>query len=667
VTGTEPDDREAWALTEQFDAAARDVGREPDRSVMAELVELGTEDMLFALLDALDEVCHGDAEAVARHYARHVEALAGWLPDEGRRAVLAVVDLRLGWMCAGRGGWSEARQRAERAGAHLAEQFPGLVPDLEALRAGVAAEEDRLGDARAHWEAARDGFATAEAWGDAACAAAGVAELSPVFTPAVLGEWRQAARWFLMAELPQDAQDCAERACGALAADLADLRPGAELDARELVEQTRKFALEQGLAVQAMHLRALDAAFTTESEAPWEQVHPLFEGTRDGYAGLDMDEADRRLALARLDMWQSFAAFSRSRYADSEKLLSRALPELRENGTAQEVELAEQQLLHIMRPTGPAPVGVDISAVADEVARAGALFAEGLRLANQGSVAEGVAALDEASRLYAEADGVDQAVAVAGIAGLVRAIAGDRAAGVAAMRRLEVHQAQHATTRSGRVMVAMASGMLRWGMATLAGDRGAALLAQERTEEALLEQQAGLPAAHLAAVRGQDLLAAGRSAEALRVVLPAVLAMDAHRCALPDARRRGMWAARVAAGFDTAYRAAAACGETRLLTELLEVGRGNAVPAPRPDDARDDAMSALGDVVRPEPAAATPGVVRSGAAAAAVGTERTALGLPARIRTPWGSVALAEHLEEARRYVDPNRADDTVEWRVIEN
>lgn len=255
-----------------------------------------------------------------------------------------------------------------------------------------------------------------------------------------------------------------------------------------------------------------------------------------------------------------------------------------------------------------------------------------------------------------------------GFAGVIRAFGGDRVAGMAALRRLEAHQAAHGdrSTRSGRVLLLAASGVLRWGLARLVGDREGWLGALERTEAALLEQEARLPASHLAAVRGQDLLQAGRGEEALRVVLPAVLAMDAHRCALPDARRRSLWVARVAAGFDTAYRAAAACGQTRLLAELLEVGRGNAVPIPQPADARDDAMSALGAAFLPEPPASVTSGVRSGAAAAVAGAERTALGLAVFIRTPWGTVALGEQLRHARRYVDPIRAEDTVEWRIRE-
>jgi hypothetical protein len=77
-------------------------------------------------------------------------------------------------------------------------------------------------------------------------------------------------------------------------------------------------------------------------------------------------------------------------------------------------------------------------------------------------------------------------------------------------------------------------------------------------------------------------------------------------------------------------------------------------------------MSALGAAFAPEPPAPETGVVRPGAMAAVAGAARTTLGLPAPIRTPWGTVALAEQFEQARRYVDPNRAPDAVEWRIPE-
>jgi len=310
TTTVKPDDELGWALAAEFDRAARDLRREPNIGLLEALVEHGTDEMLGALFDSLEEVSHCAGEASARHYAAHLDALAALLYDEGRRAVRAVVDLRLGWLCAAPGTWPEARLRAERAGPDLAELIPELVPDLHALLAGVAEEGDRLNDARAHWESARDGYVAAEQWGEAACAVAGAAGLGAVFTPAVLGEWRQAAHWYSTAEQPEEARSCAEQACRALVATWADLVTGDEPYARELAEKTRQFALEQGLTVLAARLRALASSLAMESEASWSQVGQQFDEARAGYTALDMDEADRRLALARIDMWQGMAAYS---------------------------------------------------------------------------------------------------------------------------------------------------------------------------------------------------------------------------------------------------------------------------------------------------------------------------------------------------------------------
>jgi hypothetical protein len=86
---------------------------------------------------------------------------------------------------------------------------------------------------------------------------------------------------------------------------------------------------------------------------------------------------------------------------------------------------------------------------------------------------------------------------------------------------------------------------------------------------------------------------------------------------------------------------------------------------PRASDDRGDALSALSAGLAPGPGGG-PTAVRPGPAAAAGGEERTVLGLPAFVRTPWDTVALGGALEAARRYVDPVRAPVTVNWMVRE-
>jgi hypothetical protein len=654
-----------WALVEQFDRVAREPGAVLELDLVSAFLEYGSAAMVEALFDAFEQVCLRKSEAEARQYAGCLEMLAAAMDEPGGRAVLAVVDLRLGWACVGSDD-DEARERAERAAPHLAELWPDLVPDLYALRAGLAEADNRPGDARAHWEQARDGYAAAERWGEGACAAHGAAQHASTLTHAVVAEWRTAARWYLRSGDADAAADCAEQAAAALVRAWSSFGEGDEQQARELAEQVAELAQEHGHPVIAAHARAVAASLAVESEEPWSVVCAVYDDARAAYDVVELDADERRTAMARIDGLHGMAAFSRGMQTEAEILLSRALPGLRVAGATDEAELVESQLTMIVNATNRAVSPMRTPPGHSTETRAAALIAEGAQLCGRGALDTGVRLLEEAGRLHAAAGNPDAAVALDGFAGTMRALAGDPRAGEAALQRLEEHVRARGdrSTRAGRVLLTGSRGTLRWTLARLARDRDRWLAELARTEGELLADGAHLPAADLALVRGHDLAQAGRPAEALAVVLPAVLALDTHRCVLPDARRRSSWAARVAAGFDTAARAAAACGETRLLAELLEVARGNAIPTPRPLDVRDDAISALGAAFFPESTAGFAEGVRPGAAAAVGGTERTALGLPALIRTPWGSIALAAALDRAGRYRDPLRAAAVAEWGI---
>src|SRR6476620_996484 len=94
--------REAgWAFVEQFDRMSREPGAFPEPDLVSALLEHASVEMLETLFDAFEQACLRDGEAVARHYAGCLEVLAAAMDDPDRRAVLAVVDLRLGWACAG--------------------------------------------------------------------------------------------------------------------------------------------------------------------------------------------------------------------------------------------------------------------------------------------------------------------------------------------------------------------------------------------------------------------------------------------------------------------------------------------------------------------------------------------------------------------------------------
>jgi len=150
------------------------------------------------------------------------------------------------------------------------------------------------------------------------------------------------------------------------------------------------------------------------------------------------------------------------------------------------------------------------------------------------------------------------------------------------------------------------------------------------------------------------------------VLVPAVLALDAVRFSLDGADRRRRWAAVVAAGFAAAYRAAHAAGDIRLLAELIEVARANAVPAPMAAGAGPALDTVLDGAPAPvEPAGPAPVAALAGSAMLGNGEEsRTLLGRPAHLRTPWGTVALAGPLDAARAYTDPLRAGVVVDWLI---
>jgi hypothetical protein len=212
------------------------------------------------------------------------------------------------------------------------------------------------------------------------------------------------------------------------------------------------------------------------------------------------------------------------------------------------------------------------------------------------------------------------------------------------------------------------AGFLRVGLAQRTGGLLATIETLARVEVQMLATGAGLFAAQTAVGRGRMLLEAGDVAEAVRVLLPAVLALDAVRFNLDGADRRRRWTATVAEGFDAAYRAAARLGDIRLLAELLEVARANAVPSPVPQNgsATLDALLAVADS-EGVAAVACSGEALAGAATLSGVESRTLLGLPAYLRTPWDTVALAEQLARARRYHDPVRANVAVGWTVREN
>ena len=650
----------AWLLAEEFDQQARRPGARPDPDVLSGLVMFGNDDVVAALLESHTELCTGEQVPEAQTYAEHLTALADLLEPDGRRAVLAAVDVAAAELYERTGQPQEALRRAQRCAADLAELMPGLLGDHAWVLACLAEKAGRAADAHAHASRARDLFAADERWAEAARAAEAAAGRHERITPEAVADWRRAAELFVVAGEPDEARECAEQVCFEIVKAWSGIVTGDEPDVSEACAAAAALAREHTLLAHAVYLDTLAVALLVDSSTPFEQVAARLATCRRELETLDRSSHERRRDDARLDLFLGAACTAHSRWADAERLLSGALPVLRELGTADEIAACEDALRGLLTAMSEGRLGDGATTDGPR------LFVEGMRLARDGRLDDALTCLTRArDAAVAEGDphfGLIAEVVVA----VLHLDAGDLGPARAEVARVEARLADgDPIPRTRRIALTAFAGLLRAELARLDG-RPDEQLAGLATAEAELAALGARPGAALLAVRRAGiLLGAGRSREALDVGLPAALALDALRCTLPDAQRRDLWAAQVAQGFANAVRAAAACRDIRLLAELLEVTRGNAVPLPRSPDDRVDAVSALSAAVDPDPGGG-PTTVRPGPAAVASGQERTTLGLPAFVRTPWGTVALGGALEAARRYVDPARAPVTVDWTVRE-
>ena len=662
-------DREAWRLATEFDRAARTEDLQPEL-LAAVATSTGTPELLV-LLRQLDALCLGGDELAARRYGEHLAALAALLPDRSRRAVLAAVDMGLAAMCARAGQREETALRVTRAGPDVTALLPRLVMDREWLLGGCAEHEGRIADARAHWTRARTLFADAERWLDAAGVARLLARLAGAPAEQALADWRDAAALFGAAGEPGVAQRCVLDAHARLMDTVASLPAGDEPRVVALAEAVRRMAIEHGLPEVAADLGQLAATMAIRTPEPWDVLAARFDRLRVEGRALGGDAAQVRLRLAGIDLREGMAAAGRGRVFDAESLLVAALEVFGDTGRIEDAQVCESALGQILALTDHdraltlTPAGRQTWQ--DPIVAVGAPMLRALSLATDRRFTEAIAEFAEASRLATEADAHDEALACDAYGALLGLLTGDRAAAQRSVDELDRYFVDNAGAVPATAVLFLShiALYLRVELARVDGDDRARLTHLERLEE-LLTPDARLLAARTAVHRARLLHDTDRAEEALRVVLPAVLALDAVRFTLPDARRRHQWAVDVADGFDTAFRAAATCGGVLILAELIEVARGNAVPLPRAADAHDDAVSALSALLDIGPRPGTSADALAGAIVLTGGEERTVLGLPALLHTPWDTVALDEHLGRARRYHDPVRADVTVEWRVRE-
>ena len=619
-------------------------------------------------LDGLADLCGAGDDRVALGYGAAVAGLAPHLPPPTDRMVLAAVEVELAWLDACADRWLKAVQRLRRSEHDVVELVPACRGRWEQVMAGVAEHEDRDADAVAHLRRAEDAFAAEGQWGEAGESAAGRARVHNRSADDRMRDLRDAAAFFTVAERPDDVREAVEEAVALVGHAHQEYELGAGEQVERLAAAAREIALAHGFRRWAADVGVTgNSPGVFSSTVSWATLRARIEGLRTEYWALPEHADVGRRQLAVLDMQEGLGAFVRNRRHLAEPLLVRALTVFRVEGMTDEVGVCEEYLGHMPGMNGGP---VTRSPAPDATHGGRSALHEALPLMSAGRHAEARVALDRAVRLFHDAGEVATAAFVEALGGLLALGLGDHTVA----RRAAATARSHAAAAPGPSRFHSALGWLAgWLDAELAGvdgDRPRHLRGLERIEQDMLAADEGVGAAHVAMRRAHLVLTAGRGGAALEVALPALLAIDAARTALPDATRRRSWAAQVAHGFDTAFRSAVAAGRLDVVAELLEVARGNGVPLPRAVDDRTDAASAFADLLTPandpDPGTGAPGppqATLSGASAVA-GAERTALGVPASLRTPWGTVALAKYLERARRYRDPVRAEVTAEWRV---
>ena len=653
-------------------------------------------DLASELLERMYAIAGAGDGAAADHYAQRLAGLASAMPEPLRTTVLIEVDMLRAGLAVDEGRIDEAADRARAVLQRVDEQSDlDATTWAEGLLGVVAQEQGRPDEAITRWDRVRRRYVTDERWFDAARAAASAARAADGHLAGgnrgdveLWHRWREAAELSARAGVDDDARICGVNA-SVYAVKVLKTPDPVGWDAtrvRAAALDARAFARRFGADHEAAHLAVLVAAATLDLATSPDDVLAWTSTARAEYvpwvrAGVD------------LDTWPVFNDFVEGNAAvlagdpvRAEPALRRALAAYERLGDAERARAARLQLLVIAysEETGGRRAraafrredwpDADMAAVASLVEE---------HLAQQ----EGRDA--DAARLYArtralllEAGEPVKAVVHTIAYGTWRLERGDPAAATGALAAADACLAAPPPAAGPAVLRLLRTHreLLRAAVAAARGDRRIAIAQLAGAEAEMLLAGSGMLAARAAVQRGRLLLASGDAAGALAAALPAALGLDAVRFTFADAGRRHRWAASAADGFALAYRAAVAAGRPAVVAELIEVARASGVPVPvegpatgiealLADAGRDSLGPSPGDRSAGQPAVGSMTGSAAGTAAGSGATAltdhaRTAIGPPARVRTPWGTVALAEALESARRYLNPVRADAVIDWTL---
>lgn len=615
-------------------------------------------------VDELSSLCADERDdAVPQAFADRIVATAS---PEARDTVRAAVAVELAQRCLTDGRTAAAAELAREAEPIVSQSLPGSRALYHRVLGFVA---DSAGDpdaARLHWTAGRRAAVATGAWGQAAALSVVLAD-APRGTDlgdsaAAVRDWAVATDCFVAADAPEEAATAASAAAAALISAIGAAAPGDEPLLSALADLVWRAAVDVGDTDLAADTGLLTLPFVTETPVPWADLEHRFATVREQ---IGLASGDPSVRTARLTMYEGNALIHRDQGQDLEGRLTEAAAVFRANGLAEDEETCRALLQAILSQSRH---GAPLHLSADPAQQAAVAFLRGLEHAADGRLESAHTAIAEAARLMREAGREGRALAFEVMGAMIRLAQGESGPLRAAVRSAErALPAPRGTSQSELRVLASLVGAAGAELAGHDGDVAGQIRRYEAVETRVFENGYALLAAKLAVRRAELLWRTGDPHRALEVALPATLALDAVRFALPDVGRRRVWSERSAEGFEVCFRSAAAVGSTTVLAELIEVAREHAIPQPRPAQDRADAMSALGDLLGDglgEADEPTPALQTVQGSPVAAGETRTVIGLPALLTTPWGTTALAGPLRRAARYRTRLRSAESVVWEV---
>lgn len=185
-------------------------------------------------------------------------------------------------------------------------------------------------------------------------------------------------------------------------------------------------------------------------------------------------------------------------------------------------------------------------------------------------------------------------------------------------------------------------------MSITRGDHDEAARGLDRAREQFHAAGATMNAVVTSTLLGVHALHRGGAATSVGHLVPAALAARSELVTLPSSAERAAFRNSYPLIVEVAIRAVATTGDQQLMAELLEELHAQSMPLPPVSGAENRSLSSLmfGLAV----GLISPGVAEPGRESRTEAEQDTLLAPSARIRMPWGTIALEQYHDSARRY-----------------